>query len=314
MIHVDKPAIDDQQRWTAAELRLLSKWSLDAETEVTANTRCFIGAKKRKGMKTSFNRYGDDIVRNSLNRIFGFKCAYCEFPYGTNQPVAIEHFRPKGPVVEGKEDIPPGYYWLAAAWSNLLPSCTDCNSERYHRFGPEEEEKRGKAQQFPLANPRQRAIRKGEEARERALLLDPSRDFPEMHLEFLAPTGIREKLGLIRPALVAPGTPSDMGLASIRVFGLDRPELIAQRAKHAQRALGQLRHVEKAAAELERAPRNRGLHDQLVEEIEALFESFLAPDCEFLGMVRQIVHPRTRALIRRQKLKRFAAEFASVLP
>ena len=41
----------------------------------------------------------------------------------------MEHYRPKARVSTEQGDK-PGYYWLAARWENLLPSCTDCNSPR----------------------------------------------------------------------------------------------------------------------------------------------------------------------------------------
>jgi hypothetical protein len=46
-----------------------------------------------------------------------------------------------------KEFEHPGYYWLAYEWTNLLPSCYDCNSFRRHgtmKAGP------GKNERFPV--------------------------------------------------------------------------------------------------------------------------------------------------------------------
>lgn len=50
-------------------------------------------------------------------------------------PLDVEHFRPKSEIdevdpatfrpVPGRAPTAPGYYWLAAAWSNLLPSCIE---------------------------------------------------------------------------------------------------------------------------------------------------------------------------------------------
>lgn len=81
-----------------------------------------------KQAKYSFTRYRDDSVRQALEKLFHGKCAYCESLYAGTQPVDIEHFRPKSRVAE--DPAFPGYWWLAADWDNLLPSCIDCNRSR----------------------------------------------------------------------------------------------------------------------------------------------------------------------------------------
>jgi uncharacterized protein (TIGR02646 family) len=74
--------------------------------------------------------YKDGAVKAALDAMFHGKCAYCEFMYIGGMPVDIEHFRPKGAVIVGGKMRKPGYYWLAAKWENLLPSCIDCNRKR----------------------------------------------------------------------------------------------------------------------------------------------------------------------------------------
>ncbi|MES2264736.1 MAG: hypothetical protein V4724_40075 [Pseudomonadota bacterium] len=71
---------------------------------------------------------GDDVVA-ALRDLFKKKCAYCESHFEAVSPVDVEHHRPKGGVQE--DDTHRGYWWLAAAWENLLASCIDCNRERY---------------------------------------------------------------------------------------------------------------------------------------------------------------------------------------
>src|SRR5262245_40081226 len=79
-----------------------------------------------------------------LLKLFNGKCAYCETDIESNQPGDVEHFRPKGRVVDeefepirinhpkwGEMDH-PGYFWLAYEWDNLFPSCIDCNRYRKH--------------------------------------------------------------------------------------------------------------------------------------------------------------------------------------
>src|SRR4051794_32743307 len=72
--------------------------------------------------------YRADEIKQALNEAFGFKCAYCESFYEATAPVDVEHYRPKGEIVTSTgRTLRPGYYWLAAEWGNLLPSCIDCN-------------------------------------------------------------------------------------------------------------------------------------------------------------------------------------------
>ncbi len=157
-------------------------------------------------------------MRHSLEALFHGKCAYCESRYDLNAPVDIEHFRPKGGV-EGTNH--PGYWWLAAEWTNLLPSCIDCNRRRYQQT-PEPfaslssgldtgrplgfvAVKTGKETSFPISA---NGIRITAEpalgtleaaiAAEQSLLLDPCRDDPNQHLTYLIDR--REPLGIVYPA------------------------------------------------------------------------------------------------------------------
>lgn len=81
-----------------------------------------------KGFKFSFSVYKHADVKERLEELFHGKCAYCESRYSSTRPMDVEHYRPKGRVAESEGH--PGYYWLAAEWTNLLPSCIDCNRRR----------------------------------------------------------------------------------------------------------------------------------------------------------------------------------------
>ncbi|MDC3378878.1 HNH endonuclease, partial [Planctomycetota bacterium] len=88
--------------------------------------------REKKKHFDGYNAYSDPSVKAELNRLFGGKCAYCESHFGATQPMDVEHFRPKKEVVNeaSQTGIKPAYYWLAAEWTNLLPSCIDCNRQR----------------------------------------------------------------------------------------------------------------------------------------------------------------------------------------
>ena len=72
-------------------------------------------------------------AREVLNKMYYFKCAYCE---SIEYKPEVEHYRPKKGVTE--DNTHHGYYWLCYEWTNLLPSCHSCNTET------------GKRDQFPI--------------------------------------------------------------------------------------------------------------------------------------------------------------------
>lgn len=85
---------------------------------------------KFKDPKTKEDRF---LVRERLRDIYYNKCAYCE---DIQHRPEVEHYRPKKGIREAKGH--PGYYWLCYEWTNLLPACHYCNTER------------GKRNQFPI--------------------------------------------------------------------------------------------------------------------------------------------------------------------
>ncbi|MGO4403630.1 hypothetical protein AB4Z10_05105 [Bosea sp. RAF48] len=184
-----------------------------------------------KGRRKSFNfkAYKEDDVRHTLQLLFHSKCAYCEASYEAVGPVDIEHFRPKGEV-EG-EPAHQGYWWLAADWGNLLPSCIDCNRRRFQPTprdmrsltamadtsrtgGAYVSIKTGKDSCFPVEGARVMAEPSERDrarllASERALLLNPCEDRAEEHLRYWIDR--RDHIGLILPVTgngVAPALPA----------------------------------------------------------------------------------------------------------
>ncbi|MXO70290.1 endonuclease [Altererythrobacter buctensis] len=208
-----------------------------------------------------FKAYKADEVKRRLEELFHGKCAYCETFYASQAPVDVEHYRPKG-AVEGAPDH-PGYWWLGMEWSNLLPSCLDCNRRRKQR-APDgigdlnvlyKATQSGKKDSFPVAGVRADS-ENAELAAEHALLLDPTRDDPSAHLTYWL--GNDAAGGLILPKrvddspsnpieLAAVGTPAAIaaeaehsnlsvrGAVSIQVYGLNRMRLVQDRARLIQR-------------------------------------------------------------------------------
>ena len=231
----------------------------------------------------TFAVYKKPEVVEALERVFNGKCAYCEYRYDAGAPCDVEHYRPKGGVeVDGKLKE-PGYYWLAADWMNLLPSCVDCNRKRYHEFADDEPEARGKANMFPIGDPGKRAKAPGEEANEERVLLHPYLDDPQEFLTFIENGAIQ--------ALKGPDDqPKQKGLMSIRVYGLDRPNLSKAREDVWVRIAGYVRRAKRNLARLNANPGDPDAQLDLDESIEELRRE-LSARALFLGMVRQLADP-----------------------
>lgn len=218
-----------------------------------------------------FAAYKGDDVRQTMERLFHGKCAYCESRYDITGPVDIEHYRPKGEVEGESHD---GYWWLAGDWDNLLPSCLDCNRRRWHETPTLLASvsavldvslrsgfslfKIGKESSFPLAPNGVRmttepppADRKAQMDAELALLLDPCSDVPGDHLihhidraqplSLIVPTGRHQDAFQLPFAGAADAMTietaaraaglSPRGSVSIQVYGLNRLALIQERTR-----------------------------------------------------------------------------------
>jgi len=229
VIFVKKPSADDPYWKALLPPPLDVEWTKLIDETRKAREQLIEDVKNGKEPEVKsalYTRY-----KQFLLKLFNGKCAYCETKITAAQPGDVEHFRPKGRVVDenfkpirvrqnGKEVEHPGYYWLAYDWSNLLPSCTDCN--RFRLYGdrasgvPRADIGAGKADRFPLKDETKRALHPDDEAKEMALLIDPTQIDPAQHFYFLSN-------GTIKPK-----TPE--GEATLKVFGLNlREELLEAR-------------------------------------------------------------------------------------
>ncbi|MEP4052975.1 MAG: hypothetical protein ABJN22_12095 [Litorimonas sp.] len=194
----------------------------------------------------TFRHYKDDGVKYALEQLFHGKCAYCEAYFAQSQPVDIEHYRPKSRVAGSKHG---GYWWLAAEWDNLLPSCIDCNRRRkqshpplsedleefFSQIDPNNPQNMGKLDHFPLRDNSVRAIFHMDAAKRHAslldegrLLLNPTQDNPDEHISFN--TGHKDEYSLALP-WGEDGEVSDIGLMSIQTYGLNRLGLVQARTR-----------------------------------------------------------------------------------
>ena len=187
-----------------------------------------------------FQVYKDTTVKTALKELFHGKCAYCETKYDASQPVDIEHYRPKGAVMVDGKPVKPGYWWLAADWDNLLPSCIDCNRRRNQTTAEGKKGSSGKANLFPISDEKKRAREEGGETNEEPLLLDPCRHRPEEYLTF-------GDEGVVRTHEKATGVKARVAAESVAVYGLNRSGLASQRKNLSLLLAGRLITVETAA-------------------------------------------------------------------
>lgn len=222
-----------------------------------------------KGVNGSFefNAYGKPHVRDAMNALTGHKCAYCESSYAATAPVAVEHYRPKGRIVVRKAPRTEmtGYWWLAAAWENLLPSCTDCNSARWQQIAESGEEVvSGKADYFPLLDEAKRATSEGKESDESPILLNPCDPTCPDLLAF----EVREGQSLVL-SRVRDETSDEFRRANgtIQIVGLNRTLLVKLRTEQTMLAMAWARLARKKLQELQGLP--PGAHrDSVQADIE----------------------------------------------
>jgi hypothetical protein len=179
--------------------------------------------------KFNFTAYTKKPLKRALTVLFHGKCAYCESRYAGSQPMDVEHWRPKGKVDAPSGEY-PGYYWLAASWANLLPSCIDCNRSRtqYDSY-LKTELNLGKETQFPVLDDDYLVKRDrphsydedGTGGSEVPLLVNPCLDDPSLYFHY------RDGLVLPKPEL----TGDELAKAenSIIVYALNRSALVYDR-------------------------------------------------------------------------------------
>jgi uncharacterized protein (TIGR02646 family) len=237
-----------------------------------------------------FEAYRSEDVRQRLTALFHGKCAYCESTYRSTAPMDVEHYRPKGRP-EG-DALHPGYWWLAADWDNLLPSCIHCNRRSFQRVVAvgsslaalsQVQESGvhvtlcGKQNAFPVRNARG-GVGVVDLTGEEALLLDPCRDDPDAHLVFTV--GEAGPISLVLPRLIeeagSAAAPSARGAISIQVYGLNRLGLVQERTRVLRR-LEFLSDIVTALDEVIRevADSNPDLAEQVSPRLELLIDRVL---------------------------------------
>ena len=225
-------------------------------TRGSQKTRQDCNAYDSGSMEFDFERgiYASKKVTDCLREAQHGKCCYCESKFEGTSYAQVEHFRPKASVRQAKEADRehPGYYWLAYEWSNLFVSCRKCNTS--------------KSDLFPLADARRARSHRDDTEDERALLVDPGREDPRVHIRF------RESTVIYRTVV---------GKKSIEVLKLRRDPLDDDR----ERQLDKFRsHC--SIVELEED------HSELTaiaEEMKVQILAAMQADSEFSSMFRDFI-------------------------
>jgi hypothetical protein len=245
-----------------------------------AKARAHFGDTANDGRPFTFAAYKLAPVKDALNATFGFKCAYCESFFGATQPLDVEHFRPKSGVLvvtpQGARLVWGVYYWLAASWGNLLPSCTDCNRPRKQSLPDGTEQTLGKANQFPIASEAKRAAKEGDEKGESRLLVHPCLDHPQKHFVF-EPDGIVSWR-------------SRKGKESVRVYALLRRGLVQARSDLQKEVLTHITVARGLAQRLDEDGPDELLESLLQTELEALAR-FMEPAHPYSATARALIEP-----------------------
>jgi uncharacterized protein (TIGR02646 family) len=253
----------------------------------TGKVSDFYALKDNQEKSFTFKAYSSEEVKQGLEKLFQGKCAYCESRYAGTQPMDVEHWRPKGMIIEedGRE-VRPGYYWLAAKWDNLLPSCIDCNRERHQKLMPNGELRPlGKGNRFPLRDSAKRAKAPDEESGEDPLLLHPCQDSPDEHLEFTIDA-------VMRPKLQSNRQPSLKGRSSIDVYALNRAGLVHERLQVLRLIQQRIRTIRQLIDVLDLrdlGPRARVVVEDLLSHEMAALRRFERPERPFCLMARQVI-------------------------
>ncbi|WP_066400009.1 HNH endonuclease family protein [Neobacillus mesonae] len=241
----------------------------------------------------SFSVYSNDSVKRQLKTDFHSKCAFCEGIFTQNSYGEVEHWRPKKGVTGNSKH--KGYYWLASDWNNLLWSCRVCNSTKY------------KGNHFPLKDINKTCYdSKGKLANEEPLLLNPCdpKVSIENHIEFL-------HNGIIQGKTIE-------GDTSIKIYGLKRPDLQAERYKHAielERSFNQIKVAFQdlifyLECERQSSLQSFGLNikqnikkkKKLIIELINIINERLSIKREFVGMNQQLVRHHVNALAKNKVL------------
>ncbi|MFA1625883.1 hypothetical protein ACDY96_24930 [Rhizobium mongolense] len=260
---------------------------IKGKTELERARVHFVTDKRVDGF--NFGAYSDASVKQALSELFQGLCAYCESYYDATQTQDVEHYRPKGRIDNGAQKIKPGYWWLAAKWDNLVPSCILCNRETNQILFDSSVLKTGKGDRFPLLDEENRANGEGHEDREIPLLIDPCNDNPDDYLCY----ALKDEKCIVVPKIIDPNDLRYLrARTSIDVYGLNRAGLVIDRTRYMKRIRYILRQLEGQVIDLDNAGAEKlpEIEAEIAESIEILNAHRDGND-RFSSMARWLIDP-----------------------
>jgi|RhiMetdeSRZDD1v2_1073273.scaffolds.fasta_scaffold515791_2 hypothetical protein len=211
--------------FTHQKYKTFKEWQEVAETATQALVDWAAAHPvKKKGESLPVDEDVYRALKPYLKCYFQGKCAYCESDFDAVAWGDVEHYRPKRAVTGA---VHPGYYWMAYAENNLMPSCQLCNQGI------------GKRNYFPIAGVR--AMSKADDlGLELPLLLNPYEklDCGEdcNHLRHV----IEESGYDVLPTGYVEGL-TPRGVESVKLYALNRQGLVKRRKKNQNNAIKALK-------------------------------------------------------------------------
>lgn len=261
---------------------------LDPESGRAADETRKNVAAAAAGADFTFTVYKHRDIKVVFHRLFHGKCAYCESRYVAATPMDVEHYRPKSSVQAwGDHPAAGGYYWLAADWDNLLPSCADCNRrrEQFDLTDGADGPKLGKQAIFPVADETKRWAAPDAANEEQPLLLHPTVDDDvESLLRF------RED-GFVEAAPALAGLDAARVDTSILVYGLNRPGLVLERLAQVKLLQHKMAVIDKVVEIIDAAHGDQAtldLAEDLLQFLLADLRTFQEPHRPYSTAARQL--------------------------
>ncbi|WP_455922653.1 AAA family ATPase [Pseudomonas putida] len=162
--------------------------------------------EKISGIAAKATRHHGQL-RDLLSEVFHNRCCYCEVYADPASSGVIERFRPKA-MRPSRESADLTYWHLQLDWRNLYWACATCNRYKADRFFLQGDAARPGMPYLEIVEI------------ERPVLLDPCRDAPDEHLIFKVDGSVEAR--------------SDRGWATIKLFDLNRRQLVLSRSEQAK--------------------------------------------------------------------------------
>ncbi|QMU30508.1 hypothetical protein [Adhaeribacter radiodurans] len=233
MIYINSTKINPNWEWIQKARELTD----ELQSKITPSEKmAFIEANRE-------NTWGNQNLRKALIEVIGNKCWYSEVPL-EGADSNIDHFRPKGRVVEidchsleKTGEVSIGYWWLAFDHKNFRLSCIHSNQRRV-----DNDTEGGKADFFPVRGERAPEGTELALIREDVLPIDPCSK-SDMALIWFGPDG---NLGIAKPTKVP--TPFQEQRIKITnwLFHLNKQDVHKRRVEHMEEVRIALKNADTA--------------------------------------------------------------------